>query len=159
MIGLFCSRQSDFTCCLIFSCPSVTSQWPHQFSHGPLHFFSTSASSLHQNPPFFCSCYLGSDDKLLAVFVIHPLIRPLTLLSDSSVCCQQARRLCAVKFFFFKIFWGFESLLNPTWNERNYNNKNAWISDKRCEQGTSKMTPIRPQVLKTASAHTTSTEM
>lgn len=29
MIRLFCSRQSDFTCCLIFSCPSVTSQWPH----------------------------------------------------------------------------------------------------------------------------------
>ena len=86
-----------------------------QFSRGPLHFFSTSDSSLHQKPPFFRSCQLGSDDKLLAVVVIHPLMRPLTQLSDISVCCQQARSLCAVKFFFFSFFWWFESLLNPTW--------------------------------------------
>ena len=84
-----------------------------QFSHGPLHFSTLQPQVYIETLPFFCSCQLGSDDKLLAVVVIYPLMRPLTQLSDISVFCQQARKLCAMKFFFFfLILWWFESLLN-----------------------------------------------
>lgn len=95
-----------------------------QFSHGPLHFSTLQPQVYIETLPFFCSCQLGSDDKLLAVVVIYPLMRPLTQLSDISVFCQQARKLCAMKFFFFFLFFGgLRVCWIPTWNECNYDNK------------------------------------